>query len=266
MLLNNNDYFKVLEDIKAQIKTAQYHAVLGANREQIMLYWNIGKIIISNTEYGTGFIQNLSRDIKEEFPNAKGYSVRNLKYMRQFAALVTNEAKVQTVSALLTWSHNTYLFGKTKTLDEYFWYAEETVKNGWSLSSLEYYVETKTYDRQTISDKASNFELTLPNSQSKLALETLKSPYIFDFIERREGIIEREIESEMVANIAKTLIELGTGFAFIGNQYQLTVSDKNYYIDLLFYNTKLRCYVVVELKNIICTCGVCRYASLCRGS
>jgi predicted nuclease of restriction endonuclease-like (RecB) superfamily len=249
MLINNNEYFKVLEDIKTRIKTAQYKAVLGANREQIMLYWNIGKIIIENTQYGKGFIENLARDIKHDFPDAKGYSVRNLRYMRKFAALLPDEEKVQTLSALLTWSHNTYLFDKTKTLDEYLWYAAQTIENGWSLSSLEYYIDTKTYQRQAITDKAENYNVRLPQPQSNLAIETLKSPYVFDFVEKSKGIIEREIERELVANIAKTIMELGTGFAFVGNQYHIEVSEKDYYIDLLFYNTKLRCYVVIELKN-----------------
>jgi len=249
MLINNNDYFAVLDDIKNRIKTAQYKAVLGANKELIMLYWNIGNIIIANTKYGAKFIENLARDIKLDFPNAKGYSIRNLNYMRKFAALVPDEAKVQTLSALLSWSHNTYLFDKTNTLEEYLWYSEQTIENGWSLSSLEYHVETKVYRRQVIGEKASNYKAKLPQPQSNLAIETLKNPYVFDFVEQRDGIIEREIERELVANIAKTIMELGTGFAFVGNQYHIEVSGKDYYIDLLFYNTKLRCYVVIELKN-----------------
>jgi predicted nuclease of restriction endonuclease-like (RecB) superfamily len=249
MLINNKEYFNILEEIKSKIHDAQYRAALGLNREQIVLYWKIGGVIIENTHYGAKFVDNLSLDIKAEFPTVKGYSVRNLKYMRKFAALITDESKVQTVSALLTWSHNRFLMDKTKALEEYLWYAEQTINNGWSLSALEYNVDTKVYARQAIAEKASNFDVRLADSQSKLALETLKSPYVFDFIERRENIIEREIENEIVGNIAKTLIELGTGFAFIGNQYQLTVSEKDYYLDLLFYNTKLRCYVVIELKN-----------------
>ncbi|MDR2898646.1 MAG: DUF1016 N-terminal domain-containing protein [Spirochaetaceae bacterium] len=130
MLINNNEYFQVLERVKAQILNAQYRAVLGANSEQILLYWNIGKVIIANSGYGVKFIENLARDIKSEFPNTKGYSVRNLKYMRKFAEFVPDEAKVQTVSALLTWSHNRYLFDKTKSFDEYMWYASQTVENG----------------------------------------------------------------------------------------------------------------------------------------
>ena len=249
VLINNNEYFQVLERVKEQILSAQYRAVLGVNREQILLYWNIGRVIIENTRYGAKFIENLARDIKSEFPNAKGYSVRNLKYMRKFAELVPEEEKVQTASALLTWSHNRCLFDKTNTLEEYLWYVAQTIENGWSLSSLEYHVGTKTYQRQAIGVKATNYKALLPQPQSNLATETLKNPYVFDFVEQRDGIIEREIEDELVSNIAKTIMELGTGFAFCGNQYHLEVSGKDYYLDLLFYNTKLHCYVVIELKN-----------------
>ena len=249
MLINNDNYFKVLENIKTQIKNAQYKAVLGMNREQIILYWNIGKIIIENSRYGSGFVENLARDIKLEFPESKGYSIRNLRYMKKFAELITEEAKVQTLSALLTWSHNTFLFDKTNSLEEYLWHAAQTIENGWSLSSLEYNVETKTYERQVLSEKTTNFKALLPKPQSNLANETLKNPYVFDFIEQREGIIEREIEKELIANIARTIMELGTGFAFVGNQYHLEISGNDYYLDLLFYNTKLRCYIVIELKN-----------------
>ena len=249
MLMNNDSYFQALEDIKARIHDAQYKAVLGVNREQIVLFWNIGKVIIENTKYGNRFIENLARDIKLDFPKAKGYSVRNLKYMRKFAAFVPDEEKVQTLSALLSWSHNTHLFDKTKTLEEYLWYAAQTIENGWSLTSLEYHTGTKVYERQALADKTTNYKALLPMPQSGLATDTLKDPYIFDFIEQREGIIEREIENELVANIAKTIMELGTGFAFYGNQYHLSVGNEDYYIDLLFYNTRLRCFVVIELKN-----------------
>ncbi len=248
-LKNSNEYFEMLERVKEQIHNAQYRAVLGANREQILLYWNIGKTITESISYGSRFIDNLARDIKSEFPNAKGFSARNLRYMRKFAEFVPDGEILQTVSAILTWSHNTYLFDKAKTLDEYLWYATKTIENAWALSSLEYYVSTKTYQRQALGEKAANYKIQLPQPQSNLAIETLKNPYVFDFVEQREGIIEREIEHELIANIAKTIMELGTGFAFYGNQYHLEVSGKDYYIDLLFYNTKLHCYVVIELKN-----------------
>jgi predicted nuclease of restriction endonuclease-like (RecB) superfamily len=146
-------------------------------------------------------------------------------------------------------SHNGYLFDKSNDLEEYLWYATQTIENGWSLSSLEYYVGTKTYQRQALGEKAANYQTQLPKPQNNLATGTLKNPYVFDFIEQRDGIIEREIEQELISNIARTILELGTGFAFVGNQYHLEISGKDYYLDLLFYNTKLHCYIVIELKN-----------------
>ena len=249
MLINDKEYFSVFEEIKVRIKTAQHKAVLGANSELINLNWHIGRIIIANTKYGAKFIENLAKDIKQAFPNVTGYSARNLKYMRKFAEVVEDEQKVQTLSALLSWSHNTHLLDKTKSYSEYIWYAEQTVENAWSLASLKYHTESKTYQRQAIAEKTSNYLEKLPSVLGKLAEETLKDPFVFDFVEKRKGIIEREIESELVANIAKTIMEFGTGFAFVGNQYHLEISEKDYYIDLLFYNTKLRSYVVIELKN-----------------
>jgi len=199
MLINDNAYMNTLAGIKAAIREAQYRAVLGANREQILLYWKIGRIIIENSSYGNRFIENLAADIKLDFPNIKGFSTRNLRYMKKFTELVQDEEKVQTVSALLTWSHNRHLLDATNTLDEYLWYATQTVENGWSLSSLEYHVDTKNYQRQVLGDKTTNYQKLLPQPQSNLAIETLKNPYVFDFVEQREGIIEREIEAEMVA-------------------------------------------------------------------
>ena len=249
VLINNDSYFQALDEIKWRIRDAQHKAVLGVNREQILLFWNIGNVISDNVKYGNRFIENLSRDIKSDFPNSKGYSARNLRYMRKFAELVTDEEILQTVSAILSWSHNTHLFDKTKTIEEYLWYAAQTIENGWSLSSLEYHTETKTYERQALADKTTNYKAVLSLQQSGLVIDTLKDPYVFDFIEQREGIIEHQIKDELVANIARTILELGTGFAFCGSEYQITVSNSDYYLDLLFYNTKLRCYVVIELKR-----------------
>jgi len=249
MLINNNEYFEVLENIKTRIKTAQYKAVLGANRELMELYWNIGKIIIDNTKYGAKFVENLSKDILAEFPDIKGFSVRNLKYMRKFAEIYPDFQKVQQGVALLPWRNNLTLLSKVKDAMEREWYITKNLENGWNNEALTHQIEIKLYQRQAIADKTTNYERLLASPFSELAEETLKSPYIFDFIQRRKGIIEREIERELVANVAKTIMELGTGFAFVGNQYHIEVSEKDYYIDLLFYNTKLRCYVVIELKN-----------------
>lgn len=248
MLINDDSYLQTLEHVKSRIRNARYKAVLGVNREQILLFWDIGKIITTNTRYGAGFVKNLAGDIKLEFPDAKGYSVRNLSYMRKFAEFVCEEGKVQTLSALLSWSHNICLFDKTKTLDEYAWYAAKAIENGWSLSSLVHQIETGLYERQALPDKITNFDRTLAPPLDELAKATLKDPYVFDFIGIRGNIIEREIENELVENIAKTLLELGTGFAFLGNQYHLCVGNEDYYIDLLFYNTRLCCYIAIELK------------------
>ena len=249
VLINDNSYFQALEDVKARIINAQHRAILGVNREQIELFWHIGKVISENVKYGNKFIENLARDIKLDFPKAKGYSARNLRYMRKFAELVPDEEILQTVSAILSWSHNTHLFDKTKSLDEYLWYAVQAIENGWALSSLEYHTDTKAYQRQALPDKTTNYLKRLPMPQSGLAIDTLKDPYVFDFVERREGIIEQEIEDALVANIAKTIMELGTGFAYYGNQFNITIGNSDYTLDLLFYNTRLRCWVVIELKR-----------------
>jgi predicted nuclease of restriction endonuclease-like (RecB) superfamily len=248
MLMNNNEYFEILEDIKNRIKGTQYKAVLGMNREQILLYWNIGKIIIDNSEWGNKFIDNLARDIKLEFPNARGYSVRNLKYMKKFALLFPDDEIVQAALAQLTWYHLQALMDKVSDNGRYLWYADKCLENGWSRDVLVHQIEIKLFERQAIAEKADNFERALTSPQSELARDTLKNPYVFDFIEAREKLIEREIENELIANIVATLLELGTGFAFVGHQYHIEVGNVDYYIDALFYNTRLRCYVVIELK------------------
>ena len=249
MLMNNNEYFEILENIKVRIKEAQYRAVLGANKEMIELYWYIGNDIIKNTKYGTKFLENLSRDIKSEFPDIKGFSITNLKYMRKFAETYPDFPKSQRGVDLLPWRNNITLMSKITNDIEREWYISQNIENGWNNTTLIHHIEMKLFERQAIAVKTSNYKELLPSPFSELAEDTLKSPYIFDFIEKRKGIIEREVEYELVANIAKTILELGAGFAFIGNQYHLEVSNNDYYIDLLFYNLKLRCFVVIELKN-----------------
>jgi predicted nuclease of restriction endonuclease-like (RecB) superfamily len=170
--------------------------------------------------------------------------------MRKLAALFPKIEIVQAPLAQLTWYHLQLLIDKVSSNTvQFIWYANKTVENGWSRNVLLHQIGIKLYERQAIADKATNFEKTLQPPQSELVGETLKNPYVFDFIEAREGIVEREIEHELVANIANTIMELGTGFAFVGNQYHLEVSQKDYYIDLLFYNFKLNCFVVIEVKN-----------------
>ena len=231
MLINNNEYFDILESIKSQIHAAQYTAVLGANVEMLTLYWNIGKVIIENIKWGNKFIDNLSRDITSEFPKAKGYSVRNLKYMRKFAETYPDFEIVQRAVAQLPWRNNITLMDKIKDDDKRNWYIKKNLENGWNNVVLTHQIELGLYERQAIAEKVSNFEKTLPSPQSELAKETMKDPYVFDFVEANENKIEREIESELVNNIANFLLELGSGFAFVGNQYHMEVGGQDFFID-----------------------------------
>lgn len=247
--MNDNDYLNTLECIKAEIRSAQYKAAVNVNRELILLYYQIGCVINEHKSWGNKFIDNLAADIRISFPNATGYSVRNLKYMAKFAATYPDIQFVQTVSAQIPWSHNVALLDKVKDLDIRKWYMEKTIENGWSHSVLIHQIESGLYERQAIADKVSNFERRLPASQSELAMQTMKDPYVFDFIPFKEDMVERDIEKALVKDVTKLLLELGTGFAFLGNQYHINVGGDDFYIDLLFYNLNLRCYVVIELKT-----------------
>ena len=249
MLMNNKEYFETIESIKNEIKSAQYKAAVSVNRELIMLYYNIGKVINAHKTWGSKFIDNLAADIKLSFPNTTGYSARNLKYMAKFAAMFEDAEIVQAVLAQLTWYHNMALMDKTQDTAQYVWYAQETIKNGWSRNVLVHQIESGLYERQAIAEKISNFENRLASPQSELAVQTMKDPYIFDFIPFKEDMVERDIEQALVKDITKLLLELGTGFAFLGNQYHLNVGGDDFYVDLLFYNLNLRCYIVIELKT-----------------
>lgn len=249
MLINSDEYLKIVDTVKKNIQAAQYKAVLGANKELIMLYWSIGNVINAHNTWGSKFIDNLARDIKLDFPDMKGFSVRNLKYMAKLSKLYTDREVVQEVLAQLSWYHNIALMDKVHDTNISLWYAKQTIKNGWSRNVLVHQIESDLYSRQAISDKITNFEERLSNPQSELAIQTMKDPYIFDFIPMKADMLERDIEKELVKNITAMLLELGTGFAFLGNQYHLEVGGESFYLDLLFYNLNLRCYVVIELKT-----------------
>lgn len=249
MLINNEQYFAVVENIKSEIKNAQYRAAVSVNSELVMLYHTIGCIINQNKSWGNKFIDNLSSDIKIAFPGSTGYSVRNLKYMAKFAAEYPDKEFVQTVSAQIPWSHNCVILDKVKEHDKRVWYINKTIENGWSHSVLIHQIESGLYERQEIVEKITNFERHLPEPQSELAVQTMKDPYVFDFIALKEDMKERDIEQALVKDVTSLLLELGTGFAFVGNQYHLNVGGDDFYIDLLFYNLNLRCYVVIELKT-----------------
>lgn len=246
---DNSAYFEVVANIKQQIKAAQYKAVLAVNSEMLLLYWSIGCTINEKAVWGNKFIENLAKEIKLEFPTTTGYSVRNLKYMAKFASLFPDFEFVQAALAQITWYHHISLMDKVKEMQMYLWYAAKTIENAWTRNVLVHQIETQLYQRQVISEKISNFATRLPYPQSELAQQTLKDLYIFDFVALKENIHERDIEKSMVKNVTKLLLELGEGFAFLGNQYHLEVGGEDFYIDLLFYNLKLRCYVVIELKT-----------------
>ena len=246
--INLNEYRGIFENVKNEILKSQYKAMQAVNKELIYMYWHIGKIILENSEWGNKFIDNLSIDLKLEFPKIKGFSVRNLKNMRRFAEEYSDFEFVQSVAAQITWTHNVLLMEKVKDIEARKWYINKTLKNGWSVSILEMQIESKLYERQAVAEKITNFENTLPDVQSDLAMQTMKDPYLFDFISLKEHCNEIQIEEAMINRIKDVLVELGNGFAFVGNQYKITISNVDYFIDLLFYHLELRCYVVVELK------------------
>ena len=248
VLMNSGEYLAIVEQVKREIKTAQYQASVHVNTELILLYHSIGTVINEHKVWGNKFIENLAADIRREFPASKGYSVRNLKYMAKFAQTYPDREFVQQVVAQIPWGHNLVLVDKVSEPEERRWYLATCQKNGWSRSVLIHQIESGLYQRQVLADKVSNFERRLPSPQSELAVQTMKDPYIFDFIPFQEDMVERDIEQALVRDVTKFLLELGTGFAFLGNQYHLNVGGDDFYIDLLFYNLNLRCYVVIELK------------------
>ena len=250
LLIKNKDYLRLLNDIKARVSSAQIKAVVSVNKELIYLYWDIGKNILERQTregWGSRVIDRLSHDLIRSFPEMKGFSPRNLKYMRRLAEEYPQREIVQEVLAQLTWYHNITLIEKISSLPERQWYAQQAIKNGWSRKVLVHQIESNLYLRQGTT--IHNFRNTLPAPQSDLARQTLKDPYVFDFLSLGNEAQEREIEKELTKHITKFLLELGAGFSFLGNQYPLEISGQDYYIDLLFYHLKLRCFVIIELKT-----------------
>jgi len=248
----DKSYIKILDSIKQKIKIAQLKTGFTVNTEMLLLYWDIGKTILekqSQQGWGSKIIDNLSHDLCTSFPGMKGFSTRNLKYMRKFAENYPDIEFVQEVLAQITWYHNITLLDKVKNLEERLWYTNKTIEFGWSRNVLVHQIESQLYQRQAITDKTSNFKNTLPSPQSELAHNMLKDPYKFDFLGIGQEAQEKEIENALIQHMKKFLLELGAGFAFVGQQYHLEVGDDDFYIDLLFYHTKLKCYVVIELKT-----------------
>jgi predicted nuclease of restriction endonuclease-like (RecB) superfamily len=248
MLLNDSEYLAILEQIKQRIATARVKAALAVNQELVELYWQIGNDINQRRTWGNKFVKNLARDLKLALPVARGYSERNLLYMAQFAAAYPSGSIAQQLAAQLPWGHTMALLDKVTEPEQREWYSVQALEHGWSRSILELQIDTKLYQRQVTAPKTTNFPDRLPPEQSDLAVQTVKDPYIFDFFDVDGELGERELENKLVGNVTKLLLELGAGFAFVGQQYHIEVEGEDFYIDLLFYHLKLRCYVVVELK------------------
>lgn len=242
-------YAEWLTELKGQIHQAQQRAALAVNRELVSLYWRIGRDILTRqTEQGWGakVIERLAHDLKTAFPEMKGFSRANLMYMRAFAQAWADGEIVQQAVGQLPWGHNLVLLAKLKAPEQRLAYAQRALQHGWSRTMLEVHIETRLLERE--GQAVTNFSKRLPAPGTDLARQTLKDPYLFDFLELGEEAGEREIETALVQHITQFLLELGAGFAFVGRQVHLEVGGDDFFIDLLFYHLKLRCYVVIELK------------------
>lgn len=245
-----DNYKKFLADLKSRVATSRYKAALSANREMILLYHYIGTEILSSQDkhgWGAKIISQLSRDLRSEFPEMKGFSPQNLKYMKRFAEEYNLEEIGQQAVDQLPWGHNIVLMYEIQDKKEREFYIQKTRDHSWTRNILSMQIETNLYKRE--GKAITNFSAKLPAPHSELANATLRNPYLFDFLSLGKDAHEREVEKALVAHIERFLIELGEGFAFLGRQYHLQVEDQDFYLDLLFYHIKLRSFLVVELKS-----------------
>ncbi len=243
------DYANWLMDIKERIRSSQQRAVLSVNRELILLYWQIGHDILIRQQtqgWGSKVIDRLAKDLTGEFPNMKGFSRRNLLYMRRFAEEWSDLKFVQQAVAQIPWGQNLLLLTKLKTRQEREWYVDKIIEHGWSRNVMWHHISTHLHLRS--GNAVTNFKERLTPPDSELAQQTLKDPYLFDFLGVSNEALERDIEDAMTRHVTKLLMELGEGFAFVGRQVHLEVGDEDFYIDLLFYNYRLHRFLVVELK------------------
>ncbi len=247
-----DDYKAFIQDIKNRIQSAQIKAAVEVNHELLRLYWYLAERIVvkqKDSAWGDGFLLQMSRDLQVEFPDMKGFSLRNLKYMRQwFQFWSTGSAIGQQLVAQIPWGHNLVIISKAKGMDEALFYVQNTIHNNWSRAVLTQHLESGLHLRK--GKAITNFQTTLPAPQSDLARQTIKDPYHFDFLTLREKHDEKELENALVTHVTRFLLELGAGFSYIGRQYKLEVAGDEFFIDLLFYHTRLHCYVVIELKAI----------------
>ena len=252
--ISAQEYALALSKIKSQIKQTQIKATLSANKELIQLYWSIGKTISEMQEqhnWGSSFMMQLAKDLQNSFPGTAGFSKTNIFRMRAFYRAYEKfpqaVGKIESFPIFnLPWGHNAVLLEKLNSEEERIWYAKKAIEYGWSRSMLSTWIKSNLYARE--GKAITNFKQTLPPACSDMAQQSLKDPYLFDFLTLHEEHREKEVEQGLMEHIQKFLLELGEGFSFVGRQYHLKVSDSDYYLDLLFYHLKLRCYIVIELK------------------
>ncbi|MGA2977046.1 MAG: PDDEXK nuclease domain-containing protein [Spirochaetia bacterium] len=243
------DYSAWLADLKARIHQERLRVVLASNAAMVLLYWDIGRSILDKQTvqgWGSRVIDRLAADLREAFPEMKGFSSRNLKYMRAFATAWSEREIVQRAVAQLSWRQNITLLEKLHSFGDRLWYAARTLEHGWSSNILALQIEAQAHRRQ--GKAQTNFPTTLPSPDSDMAVQVFKDPYLFDFLGTDTPRREAELEQGLVAHIKKFLLELGQGFAFVGQQVHLEIGEDDFYLDLLFYHLKLRRYVVIELK------------------
>jgi predicted nuclease of restriction endonuclease-like (RecB) superfamily len=243
------EYAEWLGDLKQRIRAERLRVVLASNTAMVLLYWEIGQRVLEKQTlqgWGAKIIDRLAADLREAFPEMRGFSPRNIKYMRAFAAAWQDREIVQASLAQLTWYHNIALLEKLKTPDERIWYAAKALEHGWSRNILAIQIEGRAQRR--FGKAQNNFPATLPPPDSDMAVQIFKDPYLFDFLGTDAPRREAELEKGLMEHIQKFLLELGQGFAFVGQQVHLELGDQDFYLDLLFYHLKVRCYVVIELK------------------
>ena len=246
----DKDFKDLVLFVKQDILKTRFDVQENANIELIKLYFRIGKIVSENVKYGNKFLQNFSKSLKLEFPNSTGFSTRNLSRMKKFYEKYKDLSNLPPLVAKLPWTHNCILLDKVKDDKIRNWYAEKCIENGWAKTVLDHQIDLQLYERQVVAEKLTNFENKLPALQSELARDVIKDPFVFELEGIKENVIERDVENAMMERIKNVLLELGKGFSFVGNQYKISTENQDYYIDMLFYHLDLRCYIVVELKNV----------------
>jgi predicted nuclease of restriction endonuclease-like (RecB) superfamily len=248
----DKNYHVWLNELKNKVRLVQIKAAVKVNTELLEFYWELGADIVekqATAKWGDGFMSRLSHDLMAEFPDMKGFSKRNLEFIKRWYCFWSvQDGIAKQLATQIPWWHNVIIITKTKDIDEAIFYVQKTIQNNWSRSVLTHHIESDLFKRE--GKAINNFKLALPEPQSDLAIETLKNPYNFDFLALTEKHNEKELEDALTDHITRFLLELGAGFSYLGKQYKLEVAGDEFFIDLLFYHVKLHCYVVVELKAV----------------